>query len=39
MRLVEGREKRRFLAMEDAEDSAAGPPQSTCFAELSAERS
>ena len=25
--------------MEDAEDSTAGPPQRTCFAELSAERS
>ena len=36
---VEDREERRFLTMEDGKDSAAGPPQRTCFAELSAERS
>ena len=36
---VEDREERRFLTMEDAEDSATGPPQRMCFAELSAERS
>ena len=36
---VEDREERRFLTMEDGEDSAAGPPQRTCFAESSAERS
>ena len=35
---VEDREERRFLTMEDEEDSVAGPPQRTCFAELSAER-
>ena len=33
---VEDRKKRCFLTMEDAEDSAAGPPQRTC-AESSAE--
>ena len=33
------REERRFLTMEDTEDSVAGPPQCTCFVELSAERS
>ena len=33
---VEDREERRFLTMEDAVDSAAGPPQRTCFAESSA---
>ena len=37
--LVEGREEWRFLTMEDTEDSMAGPPQHTCFAELSAEHS
>ena len=34
---MEDREQWRFLTMEDAEDSTAGPPQRTCFAELSAE--
>ena len=34
---VEDREERRFLTMEDTENSAAGPPQLMCFAELSAE--
>ena len=34
---VEDREERRFLTMEDGEDSVAGPPQRTCFVELSAE--
>ena len=32
------REERRFLTMEDGEDSAACPPQRTCFVESSAER-
>ena len=36
--IVEDREERRFLTMEDGEDSAAGPLQHTCFAESSAER-
>jgi len=36
---VKDREERRFLTMEDVEDSTAGPPQRTCFAESSAERS
>ena len=36
---VEDKEERCFLTMEDAVDSAAGPPQRTCFAESSAERS
>ena len=36
---VEDREEQRFLTMEDGEDSVAGPPQRTCFVELSAERS
>ena len=36
---VEDREEWRFLTMEDAEDSATGPPQRMCFAESSAERS
>ena len=31
------RDERRFLTMEDAEDSAAGPPQRMCFVKLSAE--
>ena len=35
---MEDREQWRFLTMEDAEDSTAGPPQRTCFAELTAER-
>ena len=35
---VKDREGGRFLTMEDAEDSTAGPPQLTYFAELSAER-
>ena len=34
---VEDREERRFLTMEDREDSTAGPPQRTCFVESSAE--
>ena len=38
-RLLGPSEERCFLTMEDAEDSAAGPPQCTCFAEPSAERS
>ena len=36
---LEDREERRFLTVEDGEDSAAGPPQRTCFVESSAERS
>ena len=36
---VEDREGRRFLTMENAEDSVADPPQRTCFAELNAEHS
>ena len=36
---LEDREERRFLTMEDGEDSAAAPPQRTCFVESSAERS
>ena len=36
---VEDREERRFFTMEGAENSGAGPPLSTCFAELSAKRS
>ena len=35
---LEDREELRFLTMEDGEDSGAGPPQLTCFVELSAER-
>ena len=35
---LEDREERRFLRMEDGEDSTAGPPQRTCFVESSAER-
>ena len=34
---LEDREEWRFLTMEDGKDSAAGPPQRTCFVELSAE--
>ena len=36
---VEDKEERHFLTMEDAEDSATGHLQCTCFAQLSAERS
>ena len=36
---IEDMEGGQFLTMEDTEDSAAGPPQRTCFAELSEERS
>ena len=36
---LEDREERHFLTMEDREDSAAAPPQCTCFVESSAERS
>ena len=36
---LEDREERHFLTMEDGEDSAAAPPQRTCFVESSAERS
>ena len=32
------REERRFLTMEDGEDSAASPPQRTCFVESCTER-
>ena len=33
----QGLGRRHFLTMEDGEDSAAGPPQHTCFVESSAE--
>ena len=36
---MEDREERRFLTIEDGYDNAAGPPQHTCFAEWSTERS
>ena len=36
---LEDKEEQCFLTMEDGEDSAAAPPQHTCFVELSAERS
>ena len=34
---IEDREERCFLTIEEGEDNAAGPPQRTCFAELSTE--
>ena len=36
---LEDREERHFLTVENGVDSAAGPPQRTCFVESSAERS
>ena len=36
---LEDKEERCFLTMDDREDSAAGPPQRTCFVDLHAERS
>ena len=36
---VKDKKERRFLTLEDAEDSTSGHLQRTCFAQLSAERS
>ena len=36
---MEDREERRFLTIENGQGNAAGPPQRTCFAKSSTERS